>query len=97
MRDLAAIYREHFFVETVQVNDNRLIIGHTWLAGADTNKVFVYRCKENSEMFNIYFGVIGIDYNFVSRHEILQVTQDEIPSSICKYVPNLLIYANTNT
>ena len=41
MRDLAAIYREHFFVETVQVNDNRLIIGHTWLAGADTNKVFV--------------------------------------------------------
>jgi hypothetical protein len=97
MRDLAAIYREHFFVETVQVNDNRLIIGHTWLAGADTNKVFVYRCKENSEMFNIYFGVIGIDYNFVSRHEILQVTQDQIPSSICKYVPNLLIYAHPNT
>ena len=97
MRDLAAIYREHFFVETVQVNDNRLIIGHTWLAGADTNKVFVHRCKINPEKFNVYFGVIGRDYNFVSRHEILQVTQDEIYPSIIKYVPNLLIYAHPNT
>jgi hypothetical protein len=97
MRDLAAIYREHFFVETVQVNDNRLIIGHTWLAGADTNKVYVHRCKINPEKFNVYFGVIGMNYNFVSRHEILQVNQDEISSSICKYVPNLLIYAHPNT
>ena len=97
MRDLAAIYREHFFVETVQVNDNRLIIGHRFLPGANSNKVYVHRCKENSEMFNIYFGVIGMNYNFVCRHEILQVTYDQISSSICKYVPNLLIYANPNT
>lgn len=97
MRYLAAIYREHPFVETVQVNDNRLIIGHSFLPGANSNKVFVYRCKENSEMFNIYFGVIGMNYNFVCRHEILQVTQDEIYSSIIKYVPNLLIYAHPNT
>jgi hypothetical protein len=97
MRDLAAIYREHFFVETVQVNDNRLIIGHTWLAGADTNKVYVHRCKINPEKFNVYFGVIGRDYNFVCRHEILQVSYDEISSSIIKYVPNLLIYAHSKT
>lgn len=97
MRDLAAIYRKHFFVETVQVSDNLLIIGHTWLAGADTNKVFVYRCKINPEKFDVYFGVIGMNYNFVSRHEILQVYKDEIYSSIISKVPNLLIYANPNT
>jgi len=97
MRDLAAIYRKHFFVETVQVSDNLLIIGHTWLAGANTNKVYVHRCKINPEKFDVYFGVIGMNYNFVSRHEILQVNQDEIYSSIIKYVPNLLIYAHSNT
>lgn len=97
MRDLAAIYREHFFVETVQVNDNLLIIGHTFLPGANTNKVYVRRCKINPEKFDVYFGVIGMNYNFVCRHEILQVTQDEIYSSIISYVPNLLIYANSNT
>ena len=97
MRDLAAIYRKHFFVETVQVNDNLLIIGHTWLACAKTNKVYVHRCKINPEKFNVYFGVIGMNYNFVSRHEILQVTQDEIYSSIISKVPNLLIYAHPNT
>lgn len=92
MRDLAAIYNEHFFVETVQVNDNLLIIGHTWLAGADTNKVYVHRCTVNTELYDIYFGVIGRDYNFVARKMILLVPYDQIPSSICKYVPNLLIY-----
>ena len=92
MRDLAEIYREHFFVETVQVNDNLLIIGHTWLAGADTNKVYVYRCTVNTELYDIYFGVIGRDYNFVARKMILLVPYDQIPSSICKYVTNLLIY-----
>jgi hypothetical protein len=97
MRDLAAIYRKHFFVETVQVSNDLLIIGHTFLAGADSNKVFVHRCKINPEKFNIYFGVIGMNYNFVCRHEILQVTYDEISSSIIKYVPNLLIYAHSKT
>ena len=97
MRQLAAIYRKHFFVETVQVNDNLLIIGHTFLPGAKTNKVYVHRCKINPEKFNVYFGVIGMNYNFVCRYEILQVTQDEIYSSIISYVPNLLIYAHSNT
>lgn len=96
MRELAAIYREHFFVETVTVRDNYMIIGHTFLAGANSNKVYVYRCKKNPEKFDIYFGVIGRDYNFVSRHEILQVNHDEIYTSIIKYVPNLLIYAKRN-
>lgn len=97
MRDLAAIYREHFFVETVQVNDNLLIIGHTFLPGAKTNKVYVHRCKINPEKFNVYFGVIGMNYNFVCRHEILNVSYEEIYSSIISYVPNLLIYAHSNT
>lgn len=97
MRQLAAFYEEHFFVETVQVNDNRLIIGHTFLPGAKTNKVYVHRCKINPEKFNVYFGVIGMNYNFVCRHEILNVSYEEIYSSIISYVPNLLIYANSNT
>lgn len=97
MRQLAAFYREHPFVETVQVNDNVLIIGYRFLPGANTNVLYVYRCKENSEKFNVYFGVTGMNYNFVCRHEILNVSYEEIYSSIISYVPNLLIYANSNT